>query len=150
MEFVALGSYKESLTIVARGANRHVFVRHRAQGEEVKTYGEKFVLRGLVDLGDTEANRALRRMVETLYENTSSYTHPSPQELLCFVEDADGGRAARAPGIELYADLVHLIVSLLCMKLNIEYDLRALSGEDLQACQKEIQQRMEEEERDDV
>ena len=89
-----------------------------SEGEEVKTYGDKFVLRGLADLGDSKANRGFRKMVKTLYENTSSYTHPSPQELPCFVEDGDGGRAATAPGIELYADLVHVIVSLLCMKFE--------------------------------
>ena len=150
MEFVALGSYKEPLTIVARGISRQVFVRHRAQGEEVKTYGDKFVLRGLADLGDSKANRGFRKMVKTLYENTSSYTHPSPQELLCFVEDGDGGRAATAPGIELYADLVHVIVSLLCMKLNIEYDLKALSGDDLRECREEVQRRMKEEEMEEV
>lgn len=144
MERVALGAYKEPLMIAPRGNNRRVFVRHRAPNATVKTYGDKFVLRGLTDLGDNaKPISQVKNMVATLYKNTSSFTHPSPEELLCFVEDVDGHRIATAPGIELYADFVHAVVSLLCVKLNLEYDLRALSEEDIQECREEIARRME-------
>ena len=142
VEFAALGAYKEALKPEARN-NKYVFVRH-GTGEVVTTYGHKFVALGLTNLTDSTLTKGVKAQVATIYSNTSAFIHPSAQELACFVEMKDGRRAATAPGIELYADIVHALLSGLCLKLDKEYELDELTEEDKRRYQETTLRRMQE------
>ena len=120
-----------------RGASKFVFVRHRAQDEEVKAYGTKFVLRGLAELHETDERKRLRPIVDTLYEDTSAFTHPSPRDMARFIE----GMKKAPDSIEQYANLVHAMVSALCFRLNRDHALKAISQEDLQEYMTEAMRR---------
>ena len=89
----------------------------------MKTYGPKFVALGLANLTDSKLTDATTNRVLAIYEDTSAYIHPSATELACFVEKRDGRRVATAPGIKAYADILHSLLSTLCLKLDDDYGL---------------------------
>ena len=132
IEFVAFAAYGAALKLERKGPDTLVFVRQsNPNGRPVKTYGRKFVARGLSDLLDGQVGTEWRTAVDTIYRATSNHTHPSADEFLCFATDEAGGRLAVAAGIETYAYLLSSVLTLLCCKLNEEYDLNAVKDGDL-------------------
>ena len=133
IEFVALAAYRAALKPERKGQDTWVFVqRSNPSGDPVKTYGSKFVASGLSDLVDSEQVGAeWRTAVDTIYGATSNHTHPSAHEFFCFASDRGGGRLAEAAGIETYAHLVSSVLTLLCFKLNEEYDLNVVKDGDM-------------------
>lgn len=142
IEFIALGAYKDALEPAVK-RDRYVFVRY-GSGEVVKTYGDRFVALGLANLTDSKSTGKSRAQVAAIYEDTSAYIHPSARELACFVKTPDGRRVAAAPGIEVYADILHSLLSGLCLKLDEEYELGELTDEDKRRYQEETLRRMKE------
>lgn len=145
LEFVALGAYIEPLKPQFTN-NKWVFVRHGNANRPVKTYGVKFVARGLSNLtGRHVTDDVMANVVTiyTIYANTSAYTHPSPQELACFVTTSTGRRAATAPGIEHYADILHSLLSTLCLKLDRDYELGELEQAEILRYRDATLQRMQ-------
>ena len=133
IEFVALAAYRTELKPEKKGQDTWVFVRQsNRRGDPVRTYGSKFVARGLSDLVDSEQVCAeWRTAVDTIYAATSNHTHPSAYEFFCFASDRAGGRVAVAAGIETYAQLVSSVLTVLCRKLNQEYDLNVVKDDDI-------------------
>ena len=132
IEFVALAAYRAALKLERKGQDTLVFVREsNPSGGSVKTYGSKFVAHGLSDLLDGQVDTKWRTAVDTIYRTTSSHTHPSADEFLCFASDEAGGRLAVAAGIETYAPLLSPVLTLLCCKLNKEYGLNVVKGGDM-------------------
>ena len=133
IEFVALAAYRAALKPKRKGQDTWVFVRQsNPSGGPVRTYGSKFVASGLSDLVNSEHFGAeWRTAVDMIYGATSNHTHPSAYELFCFASDRAGGRLAVAAGIETYAHLVSSVLTLLCCKLNEEYDLNVVKDGDM-------------------
>ena len=108
----------------------------------VKTYGAKFVTEGIANLTASSSPLEIRTHVATMYEDTSAYIHPSAKELTCFVVTRDGRRVATALGVELYADILHSLLSGLCLRLDHDYGLSALTDEDKRMYHEESLERM--------
>ena len=134
IEFVALASYRAALKPERKGQDTWVFVRQsNPGGSPVKTYGSKFIASALSDLVDTaeQVGDEWRVPVETIYSATSNHTHPSAYEYFCLASDRKGGKLAEAAGIKTYAHLVASVLTLLCFKLNKEYDLNVVKDTDM-------------------
>lgn len=141
LEYAALGYSARAITIENLSANplnpKPAFV-DRKTSKPIKLYGSAFVTKSL------PGGSSLKRNIETIYGDTSSFVHPSAHECLAYVLRPNGSGYLNTPmGIRGYADLLMSVVGNLCIAVDKQNHLHVFSENELADWQRETTKRYE-------